>query len=269
MDVFKNSSESLPIIDRQTRLTPRQNHRLEMIVAILVVIALHVGLVFWLRHSGEAWVKPNEKIIEVSMVSLPMPKAVLAPKPSAPLSIPKPTVQKPHPEKPIKAKTEPKPSIINTTVPKAKPVIDEPKPKPFVPTPVSPQVATQPVASAPIINTPSANANSAPKSATTLPSSSASSSVPVSKPASGSQVACIACPKPTYPRAAQRRHLQGTVQLKLELSADGHVIHVTVLQSSGHAILDEAAVADVQEWRFAPGQPGVSRMATQLINFKM
>ena len=45
-----------------------------------------------------------------------------------------------------------------------------------------------------------------------------------------------------YPPEAVRRGLEGEVVVMLELDADGRIVAASVASSSGHAILDEAAV---------------------------
>jgi TonB family protein len=60
-------------------------------------------------------------------------------------------------------------------------------------------------------------------------------------------------PSPKYPLAARRQHLTGTGLFFLEIDTiSGAVSHVTVWKSTGHAILDEAAVSAFRRWRFAP-----------------
>lgn len=59
-------------------------------------------------------------------------------------------------------------------------------------------------------------------------------------------------PAPHYPHAAQRRGLQGRVVLNVEVLATGRCGRIKVLQSSGHAMLDDAAVKAVKRWRFIP-----------------
>lgn len=61
-------------------------------------------------------------------------------------------------------------------------------------------------------------------------------------------------PPPSYPRASQRLGEEGEVLLRLEIAADGRVVAVTVLESSGHARLDRAAREAVARWRFAPAR---------------
>lgn len=45
-----------------------------------------------------------------------------------------------------------------------------------------------------------------------------------------------------YPEEAVRRGLEGEVRLLLTLAADGHIADITIAASSGHSILDNAAM---------------------------
>ncbi len=59
---------------------------------------------------------------------------------------------------------------------------------------------------------------------------------------------------PAYPADAIVRGLEGTVVLRLTIDASGRVADVEVVDSSGHAELDEAAVEAVRKWRGQPAQ---------------
>jgi TonB family protein len=60
-------------------------------------------------------------------------------------------------------------------------------------------------------------------------------------------------PTPKYPLAARREHLSGAGSFFLEIDTiSGAVTHVTVSKSTGHAILDQAAISALRQWRFAP-----------------
>jgi TonB family protein len=50
-----------------------------------------------------------------------------------------------------------------------------------------------------------------------------------------------------YPRRAVRRELQGRLELDLTLRENGELLQVAVVQSSGHGILDDAAVAAAEK----------------------
>ena len=55
---------------------------------------------------------------------------------------------------------------------------------------------------------------------------------------------------PAYPTVAQRAHVEGVVILEAVIDAQGRVASVRVLRSI--ALLDEAAVDAVKQWRFTP-----------------
>ena len=56
--------------------------------------------------------------------------------------------------------------------------------------------------------------------------------------------------EPTYPELAIRAHAEGTVILEAIVSEDGDVQSVKVLRSL--PLLDKAAIAAVQQWRYSP-----------------
>ncbi len=63
-------------------------------------------------------------------------------------------------------------------------------------------------------------------------------------------------PLPRYPRQALRMSWQGTVRLRIRVDTQGAVIDVVVSESSGHAVLDDAAVDAFERWVFAPKREG-------------
>jgi protein TonB len=72
-------------------------------------------------------------------------------------------------------------------------------------------------------------------------------------------------PLPVYPALARRRQWQGTVVLEVLVKADGLVAELMVEQSSGHRVLDEAALAAVRNWRFTPGRQGRQPVAMKVL----
>lgn len=60
-------------------------------------------------------------------------------------------------------------------------------------------------------------------------------------------------PTPVYPRKARRMGYEGIVMLKVLVDENGRVDDLTVLESSGHTILDQTALASVRKWLFEPG----------------
>ena len=61
---------------------------------------------------------------------------------------------------------------------------------------------------------------------------------------------------PIYPLMAKRRGYEGTVILEVFVSKDGKVKDLKVFRSSGHKILDKAAVKAVWKWMFQPARKG-------------
>lgn len=55
-----------------------------------------------------------------------------------------------------------------------------------------------------------------------------------------------------YPPLAQDEGMEGKVLVRVVIETDGTVSHVSVVQSSGFTILDEAAIDSVKQWMFTP-----------------
>ncbi|MDO9515572.1 MAG: energy transducer TonB [Syntrophales bacterium] len=61
-------------------------------------------------------------------------------------------------------------------------------------------------------------------------------------------------PPPKYPEIARRRGYEGEVLLSVMVSVDGTVAALKVKESSGHPILDRAAMKTVAAWEFEPAR---------------
>jgi TonB family protein len=59
-------------------------------------------------------------------------------------------------------------------------------------------------------------------------------------------------PPPRYPMAAREQRLEGVVVLSVLVRPDGRVEDARVASSSGASVLDDAALAAVRTWLFAP-----------------
>ncbi|MDP6962533.1 MAG: TonB family protein [Planctomycetota bacterium] len=77
------------------------------------------------------------------------------------------------------------------------------------------------------------------------------------------------CPPPEYPRSARAKKQEGVVTLLLEIRADGQVNSAQIHQSSGHAVLDRAALIAVRTWKYFPassnGVPQASRLLQAIV----
>ena len=72
------------------------------------------------------------------------------------------------------------------------------------------------------------------------------------------------CPAPPFPAEARKLKLHGTVLLLVDVDESGRPGAIAVRHSSGHEMLDSAALRAVRAWRFEParlsGKPVSSRV---------
>lgn len=91
---------------------------------------------------------------------------------------------------------------------------------------------------------------------------------PPPEPAGGGSrtVACRRCPKPSYPRSALNAGAEGTVNIMVDINPDGAVTSASLVGSSGHASLDQAALSAVRSrWRFQPIRGGASGVVISVV----
>ncbi len=74
-----------------------------------------------------------------------------------------------------------------------------------------------------------------------------------------------ACPQPSYPPRALRKKWQGLCQVQAWIHADGSVARVSLHQSSGFEVLDQAALQAVQKWKFQPAQRGGVAVSDEIV----
>jgi TonB family C-terminal domain len=68
-------------------------------------------------------------------------------------------------------------------------------------------------------------------------------------------------PMPPYPSSARRRGIEGTVVVRVKVSAEGRALSVEIARSSGSDALDEAARDTIARWRFRPAKRGGEAIA--------
>lgn len=61
---------------------------------------------------------------------------------------------------------------------------------------------------------------------------------------------------PIYPRIARESGWEGTVLIRVTIQADGNPNSISVRKSSGHTVLDQAAIEAVKKWKFLPAKDG-------------
>ena len=62
----------------------------------------------------------------------------------------------------------------------------------------------------------------------------------------------ISGPKPRYPRNAERRGIEGFVELEFTISASGSVEDVLVIRSEPEGVFEESATRALSRWRYQP-----------------
>ncbi|WGV98630.1 energy transducer TonB [Vibrio sp. YMD68] len=75
-----------------------------------------------------------------------------------------------------------------------------------------------------------------------------------------------------YPRSAKRRNIQGVVLVEVWLDPEGDQTKLTIVSSSGHQILDSAALKGISEWQFRHHKNDGQAIAHRVqipINFKL
>jgi protein TonB len=72
---------------------------------------------------------------------------------------------------------------------------------------------------------------------------------------------------PEYPQRAQQRRIEGKVLLRIAITNRGAVSSVEVVESSGHSILDRAAVAGVEKWVFEPAKRDGVPIQTEILHY--
>ncbi|HTQ29889.1 MAG TPA: energy transducer TonB [Opitutaceae bacterium] len=71
-------------------------------------------------------------------------------------------------------------------------------------------------------------------------------------------------PSPQYPFEMRRAGIEGAVNVGFICDTQGHVVNPSVLSSSGHPELDQAAIQAISRWSFRPGKKG-----GQVVNVRM
>ena len=197
-----------------------------MLAGVLLSLGLHtVALAWWLTHSAPPPLELGiEQAVTVDLLTLTPPAGEQAQQPAA-----APPPEPPAPEVLQKDDMAERHTVVKKQRKK--------KPQPVV----KPLAEQRP-------NTPAAPASAvAPSSAPPAP---------VQTTAARYDAAYLNNPAPPYTSLSRRMGEQGTVLLKVQVSAEGRPLSVAVKKSSGFERLDEAAVKAAANWRFVPAKQG-------------
>lgn len=202
--------------------------------------AILIGVLFW---AGKQWVPVTPpQAIEVMLVEMPVeqtpaaePAAVQPPPKTPPALKPLPQKQEPAPQ-PSKAKAEELKSPPTPLDPIADINTGDKTPSPLVKN--LPPPAAQAVAEPP---------------KNVIPPTDISREV---SPARVDARYASTNPRPQYPSMARRLGQEGTVVLEVVVSTEGLAKSVRIQESSGHELLDQAALQAISKWKFVPAKRG-------------
>lgn len=224
--------------------------------ALLVAMAAHGAVVALLWSAQSAL--PSPPTVRVRLIERPAP-AALATQTAAPTA---PVAAAPEPPPMF----EPKPKVR----PKPKPV---PKPEPVSKPEPDPEPESGPQSEAPPRPEPAVRSGPLAVPVSVLQETPGPALAPAQAlPEPELALHCPHRPPPRYPAMARRLGEEGVADLLVELSAAGRVTEVRVVESSGSARLDAAAVAAVRDWRCEPARVGgvaVAASARQRIRFSL
>lgn len=207
------------------------NHSGRHVLSITGAVVLHGAIALWVMSPAPPVAFPQQQLVQVTLVS----QAVFEQETAS---------------KPVEAVKE----VAPETLPKEKSVVKaEPKPKPVRETAQKPVSRQQPEPVA--------------QQQTHLTSGAQSSLATNTHTAITEPVAAdyLQNPPPVYPRTAQRHKQQGTVMLAVRVSADGKPRQVEISRSSGHELLDIAALDAVKQWRFVPARRGTQSIEASVV----
>jgi protein TonB len=189
------------------------------LVSLASVVGVHLAALWGLA----AWSMQPQPSVEPRVLSVSFLTA-------EPVKPPEPLPPAPPPPKPV---VQPKPKPLITAKP-------EPLPDPIVaPTPPPPAEAEPAEAIA----------------AYAPPSAPAEKGEPMPAPPRF-DIDYLNNPSPAYPAMSRKLGEEGTVLLRVLVSATGDALNVELDRSSGHARLDDAARRAVRKWRFVPARRG-------------
>ena len=217
---------------------------------LYALLAVALALAVWTATPPEPW-STSPTVYKVVFEEPPAPPAPTPPAAAEPPSAlaetsPEAAAAAPEPEPPSPPVTEPTPPPpVALAEPTPQPL---PKPPPAKPMPPRRHAAAPPRPVAPAPTQPAPNPPADQQVATLTPPALPAAPILPPQPISG----LASNRKPDYPMAAKERGQQGRVVLRVEVSAAGKPLGVTVLSTSGYPLLDKAALAAVEQWQFRP-----------------
>ncbi len=196
--------------------------RMRRVLLIALVVFVHAALLFQWSSTPVSHKTSHPMAVSVALLET-------APAPT-PTTVP-----------PVKTPSPPQPTAQSTPQPP--------------PTQQATAQASQMSPSVVATATPPASIAASPPTATTTTTATSALATPTLPDREPDyQAAYLNNPKPSYPSVANRMGWHGTVVVNVEVLATGLAGQLSVQRSSGHAVLDDAALQAIRQWRFTPAR---------------
>jgi protein TonB len=228
-------------------LSPRTLRR-PVAASLLLHISVCASLIFWWQ-SGVPAPQSVEEGLSVTFVEL-SPLAPAAPMKAAPVATTKPlSLPEPMPD------PEPVVERIKNAVPLPEPVVQRPKPKPEQEATPQPHVSEASAITA--------QSETQISSASHQPNNKGAGTGRASADDVANDEILVSTPRfrvtprpPVYPNRARDLGQEGVAMVRVKLDDEGNAAEVIILESSGYALLDHAAIRAARGWQFEPERRG-------------
>ena len=239
---------------------------------LLLAAALALGLHALVLSAKVEWIRDEPLAPAAPPIRLSLSYRSPEPEPAAP-----PPIVKSHPKAPSAPAPKEVKEVKKTPVPEKRQPLPKKTPSPELHEEAPPpemREALEPAetASLPEEETREPSAEVAPPSPMPPPSRSPSSSDAApsfpahprsegeAPPSRQAVPLYLKNPPPQYPAAARRRGYEGTVRVEVLVDREGKVRDLRLVESSGHPMLDRAAIGTVKGWRFEPARRGEEKV---------
>jgi protein TonB len=234
------------------------NLRLEETVIVICFTVLHLGLYHSISHLQSE--KPNPTPILIELIHPPKPKPELQEKPK---EQPKPKLidAPPKPKEPPKPAKEIKPKKV-LKKPEVKKVVFKPK---WQQTSIVKVYAEEVVEKDVVEHTQQLTEPDVkkPENKPEVAETAEPPHTPVITKVTG--IGSCSSTLNNYPSEAKEQGLEGTVKVKVQVSADGSVTAASIAKSSGHSILDESVLANVYDCHFEAAEKDGVPIASKVV----
>jgi protein TonB len=233
--------------------------------SLLGALLLHALLIAWFWQIATPELRAQQQEKQISWVELTQLSP--PPAPSRPAQQTVPAVEDVVEHNPLAEEAIKKPEIEASSKPEK---IQKPQPTPKAPVekPVE-KIAKKPVEATELPQPSDTDLTPLDSALNEIIAEALPNSAPPEEPLIEAAADYLNNPLPHYPRLSKRAGEEGTVVLKVRVSAAGQAKQVELYATSGYKRLDKAALEAVKNWQFSPAKQGsVNIESTVLVPVK-